>query len=93
LIKGKEASKYDFINILPDFKEAIVQANKVLNELQKINLNANRKDGRKKDFKKRDKKYSNDRTFSFSFSFWSHTYKISMYWPKLMRLFLGEEHD
>ena len=48
LIKGKEASKYDFMNVLPDFKEAIEQATKVLNDLQKLNLNTNYncKDGR-----------------------------------------------
>ena len=41
LIKGKEATKYDFMNVLPDFKEAIDQATRLLNQLQKLNLNHN----------------------------------------------------
>lgn len=94
MIKGKEASKYDFLNILPDFKEAIDQATKVLNELQKLNLNTNYncKDNRKKDYKKKGKK-GNERTVSFSFRFGSHIHKISLYYPKLFRLFIGDESD
>ena len=95
LIKGKEASKYDFMNVLPDFKEAIDQATKVLNQLQKLNLNTNCKFDRKKDYKnkKGNRKNDNDRTFSFSFRVGSYIYKISLYWPKLLRLFIGGDDD
>ena len=99
LIKGKEASKYDFMDVLPDFKEAIKEATRVLNELQKLNLNTNYncKDSRKKDFKynKKGKKYGSDRTFSFSFRFpfGSNVHKISLYYPKLLRLFTGDDGD
>lgn len=94
MIKGKEASKYDFMNVLPDFKEAIEQATKVLNELQKLNLNTNYncKDSRKKEYRKKEKKFAGkDRTLSFSFRLGSHIYKLSLYWPKLVRLFIGDD--
>jgi len=95
LIKGKEVSKYDYLNILPEFKEAIAQATRLLNELKKLNLNTNYNcnDDRKRDFKKKGKKYGSDKTFSFSFRFGAHTYKLSMYWPKIVRLFLGDDPD
>ncbi|KAH9406110.1 hypothetical protein TYRP_013711 [Tyrophagus putrescentiae] len=102
LIKGKEASKVDFANILPEFKEAIDQATRVLGELQKLNLNTNYncKDSRKSksegkySSKKKGKRYGKgDRTLSFSLPIGSRTHRISFYWPKLVRLFLGGDDD
>ena len=97
MIKGKEASKYDFLKVLPDFQEAIDKATKILNELQKFNLNNNYscKDGRKKDYNKNKKsnKKGSQKTISFSFKFGSHIYKITFYWPKLLRLFIGDDSD
>lgn len=97
LIKGKEASKYDFMNVLPDFKEAIDKATTLLNQLQKLNLstNYNCKDNRRnKDYYKGKKnKKGSDRTFSFSLRLGSSIYKVSLYWPKLVRLFLPDDSD
>lgn len=85
------------MNVLPDFKEAIDKATTLLNQLQKLNLNTNYncKDNRRnKDYYKGKKnKKGSDRTFSFSLRLGSSIYKVSLYWPKLVRLFLPDDSD
>lgn len=92
-IRGKEASKNDYLALVPDFQAALTQANSLLYELKKLNLNKcnckSNGDKYKESYKKKYYNKKTDKTYSFQFSLGSKTYVISLYWPKLVRLFMG----
>lgn len=100
LIKGKDSSRLDYEQIVPDLKEALTAANHAIQTLRKLDMSklyCAGGGGKKKFYNKNNSKNSNNnksrRMWQVSIPLGSKTYVIGFYWPKLVRLLIGDDGD